>query len=306
MKIFTKIQQILKDGKYTQEELAHELNVSFTTLNSWVNNRSTPYKRNQVIINLLYLKITGQQIVPESELQYKRKELFKKSGKYKNLLKYIVSRKDLVDQLGLSLTYNSNRLEGSTLSKGETRDILFNNMVIKDKTLVEHMEAKNHHTAWEYLLKYLSQRGKINEQLSLKLHQILMNGIWESAGTYRTHNVRMVGSYVPTTNHLSISKKLKTFYKSFEKTKSLTLTKTVSLHGDFEQIHPFADGNGRVGRLLLNGILLSIDFPPAIILQEKKNMYLKYLQKYQMQKEITQLENFIMDAILEGFKLIET
>jgi len=286
MTIIHKIQTILKEGEFTQGKLAQKIGVSSVTLNSWVNGRSIPYKKHQEAITELFLGVTGELIISEEDLQIKRDILIQQSKQYKGITKFIVGRVDLIDEFGLALTYNSNRLEGSTLTIGDTKDILFNNSVIENKSMVEHLEARNHHAAWKYLLKYLFDGGNINEKLGLKLHQILMNGILENAGEYRKHNVRIVGSYVPTANYLSIDRLLKLLYKASENV--VSISEASCLHGDFEKIHPFTDGNGRVGRLLLNGVLLKMNLPPAIIHQG------------------TQLEDFIMDAVLDGFEIMDS
>ena len=83
------------------------------------------------------------------------------------------------------------------------------------------------------------------------------------------------------------------------------IASVANVHSQFEQIHPFSDGNGRVGRLLLNAMLLKANFVPAIIRQEQKRLYYIYLYKAQTQNDQSQLEDFLCTAILDGFKIIE-
>ena len=80
---------------------------------------------------------------------------------------------------------------------------------------------------------------------------------------------------------------------------------SAGIHGRFEQIHPFSDGNGRVGRLLLSAMLLKKNIAPAIIRQEQKQLYYTYLYKAQAKNDTSQLEDFICDAIIDGFKILE-
>ena len=89
-----------------------------------------------------------------------------------------------------------------------------------------------------------------------------------------------------------------------EKTKDV-IALSAGVHSKFEQIHPFGDGNGRVGRLLMNAMLLSANLAPAIIRQEQKQLYYAYLYKAQTKDDQSQLESFLCDAVLDGFGILE-
>ena len=113
--------KIIKDfSGLTQEKLAKELEVSFATLNSWINGRSVPHKKKQSQIDEFYAKYSGTKIIPETVLDAKKDILDKKSRKHKNILAIIINNPDIYDQFVLSLTYNTNRIEGSTLTEDET------------------------------------------------------------------------------------------------------------------------------------------------------------------------------------------
>ena len=125
--------------------------------------------------------------------------------KYQNPFALITFRKDIYDQFVLSLTYHTNSIEGSTLTEQETAAVIFHDSALPDKSLVEQIEAKNHQTALQYIFRKIIKRGlKLDEELILKLHAILMNGIRDDAGLYRRHAVRIVGANVPTANYLRI------------------------------------------------------------------------------------------------------
>ncbi|MCX6800396.1 MAG: Fic family protein, partial [Candidatus Falkowbacteria bacterium] len=172
-------------------------------------------------------------------------------------------------------------------------------------SLTEQLEAKNHQTALNYLFNYIDKKEKIDEALVLKLHSILMNGVRPDAGVYRNHGVRITGVNLPTANYMSIPKLIsKAMARITEKTKDI-IALSASVHSEFEQIHPFGDGNGRVGRLLMNTMLLSANFAPAIIRQQQKQLYYTYLYKAQTKKDQSQLEDFICGTVMDGFKIVD-
>ncbi|MFH1284114.1 MAG: Fic family protein [Candidatus Peregrinibacteria bacterium] len=306
MTISEKLKIIKSLSGATQEQLAQKFNVSFATINSWINGKSTPHPKAQTIIDELYKEYTGQKIIPENILQAKKELIISKSKKHKNLLKTILDQPDIQDEFTLLLTYNTNSIEGSTLSENETGAILFHNKVLPNKTLVEQMEVKNHQAALQYLFQYLSSaKNKINENLILKLHGILMNGIRDDAGFYRKHSVRIVGSNVPTSNYIKIPTLMAELDKSINASQKDKIGQIAKIHSNFEKIHPFGDGNGRIGRLIISAMLIRENMPPAVIRQEKKQLYYTFLNKAQTQGDPSLLEDFLCDAILDGFKIIE-
>ncbi len=296
---------ILKQAGLTQEKLASELTVSFPTLNSWINERSTPRASAQTKIAELYRKYTGDTGIPLSQLGKKYTLLLQKQKLYPRLLALILKRPDLADEFMLSLTYHSNRMEGNTLTEDETADVLFKKNPLPNKTFIEQLEVKNHQTALLYLWSHL-RNDPLNESWILKIHGILMNGIREDSGFYRNHAVRIVGSHVPTANYLKIPILMKEFVKRLPCKKGGNIFRQCAiLHAEFEKIHPFSDGNGRVGRLLLQALLLKAGFAPALIREEKKRLYYTFLRKAQLENDTSPLEDFIMDGVLDGYGLFE-
>ncbi|MCK5212011.1 Fic family protein [Candidatus Parcubacteria bacterium] len=305
MTISEKLKIIKRLSGFTQESLAQELGVSFATLNSWINDKSKPHKNKIDRIDNLLSKYTGVSVVNKEVSVTKKDIIKKKAKKYKNILRLILSRNDLYDQFILSLTYNTNRIEGSTLSEDETAAVIFRNETIANKDLVEHLEAKNHQTAIKFLFTYL-KTDKINEDLILKLHGLLMNGIRDDAGRYRRHGVRIVGSNVPTANYLKVPKLMVELIKNINKKQTDIIKQATIIHSKFEQIHPFSDGNGRIGRLILSAMFLLNNLPPAVIENKEKKLYLSYLRKSQLKSDFLSLDDLMCDAILNGFRIIES
>ncbi len=305
MNIPQKLQLIKKITGLTQEILAKELGVSFVTLNSWINNRSIPRLKKQQIIDDLYYKYTGQKDIPNNALDAKKRLLADKSKKYKNIIKIINSNTDIFEQFVLELTYNSNKIEGSTLTEDETADILFNNCTIPNKDVIEHLEVKNHQSVLSFLFNKVKNGFVIDEKYILKLHSILMNSIREDAGNYRTHGVRIVGSNVPTSNYLKVPEKMNKLIRDINKSEKDLISHVANIHSCFEKIHPFSDGNGRIGRLLIQTMLLRSNYAPAVIKQDNKRLYLTYLRKSQLEGRFSMWEDFLCDSVLVGFDILD-
>ncbi|MCX6737036.1 MAG: Fic family protein, partial [Candidatus Parcubacteria bacterium] len=235
----------------------------------------------------------------------KKQILDQKSSKHKNVILEILDNPDIRDQFILKLTYHSNSIEGSTLSEPDTAAILFDNAALPNKSLTEQLEAKNHQTALNYLFDHIAKKQKIDEDLVLKLHGILMNGVRPDAGSYRNHSVHITGVNLPTANYIKIPNLMSKVMVEAGKASKDIIGLSASVHSQLEQIHPFSDGNGRVGRLLMNAMLLKKNLTPAIIYQQQKQLYYTYLYKAQTKDDHSQLEDFLCDAVMDGFKILE-
>ncbi|MFH1047066.1 MAG: Fic family protein [Patescibacteria group bacterium] len=300
-----RLQTILKTLDLTQTELAGRLGVSFVAFNNWWTGKAEPRPKMQARIDDLYKEVTGQKTVSDENLAAKKKTLADKSAEHKNVIREILDSQDIYDEFVLQLTYNSNSIEGSTLNRPDTAAILFDDSTVPNHSLIEHLEARNHHAALDYLLQHLNRCGVIDKRLILDLHAKLMNGILRDAGRYRDHAVRLLGVPLPTANPVSVPQKIaEVMAYAVEPTDDI-IAKAVAVHASFEQIHPFADGNGRVGRLLLAAMLLRANLPPAIIEQERKQLYYAYLYKAQTSDDQSQLQSFLCDAVMSGFGILE-
>lgn len=306
MKISEKLKTIQQITGMTQTELAAKIGVSFAALNSLINSKSEPRQKTAAAIQELYETVTGVKKIPANAIALKKQVILAKSKKYPNILKSITDNKSILDEFILELTYHTNRIEGSTLSEGETAAILFENSSIEGKSLVEQLEAKNHQTALLYLFNILGKSKKITEEIILKLHSILLNSINSDAGFYRRHGVRIVGANLATANYLKVPRLMRELAIDINKSRSDIIAQAAEIHARFEQIHPFSDGNGRIGRLILQAMMLRKNLPPAVIKQDKKVLYLQYLNKAQTAGDQSLLDDFICDAINEGYKILES
>lgn len=300
-----KLRIIQKNLGITQTKLAERFGVSFVAFNNWWLGKSIPRKKAEVLIEDLFLEVIGQKVISNDRLILKKQIIKKRSISHKNVIDEILKNKDIYDEFVLKLTYHSNSIEGSTLTEADTKAVLFDNVALQNKTLIEQLEAKNHQTALNYLFDYIFKKGEINESLILKLHSILMNGIRPDAGLYRNHGVRILGVNLPTANYIRVPDLIKSVILDIKNGHKDIISTSAKVHSHFEQIHPFSDGNGRIGRLIMAGMLLKNNLTPAIIHQQQKQLYYTYLYKAQTKDDHSQLEDFLCDTILSGFDILE-
>lgn len=135
------------------------------------------------------------------------------------------------------------------------------------------------------MVDYCLSHATFDTEYILHLHTILMNSIMIDAGSYRRHNVRIVGTFVPTANYLKVPEKISQWiekYGSLSGKKELLIQKIAKSHAEFESIHPFSDGNGRIGRLLMATQLLQMKLAPCIVEKKKRKEYYTALQSSQI------------------------
>lgn len=291
-----KLNAILSASGWSQEQLARELNVSFPTLNSWVNERSQPRPKAIQKIEELYLTIVGGEDVDVTELIVLKKTVLQIAFSPKVLL----SDEESLKKLTLHLTYHTNTIEGSTMTLSDVEDVVFGQKVLSNRTAIEQTEARNHQAALYWLIDTLVADGKdfvINEGLVLGLHLRLMNGIIGDAGQYRKHAVRIMGTHVTLANWQKVPQLMQDFTTTYSKKSSDIITQLAESHAAFEKIHPFSDGNGRTGRLILLAQALQAGLIPPLVLKERKSAYYKYLALAQTEDNHLPLELFLAQSM---------
>lgn len=188
--------------------------------------------------------------------------------------------KRLKSELAIEWTYNSNAIEGNTLTLQETRLVLEQGITIKGKNLSEHFEAKNHEKAI-YLVEELAKpKYTLKEKDIFDVHSLVLENIEsEFAGRYRNGQVRILGANFIPPNYVKISGLMKELVShANENPEKLNQVELVAkFHHKFVWIHPFFDGNGRTARLLMNLLLMKFGYPPAIILKNNRKQYYRSL-----------------------------
>ena len=193
----------------------------------------------------------------------KKKEL----DKYRPLDKAIVNR--LREQFLVEWTYNSNAIEGNTLTLQETELVLRNGITVGNKSLNEHFEVINHKAGIDFIYKAIQKKVKFSKTFILNLHELILTKINdENAGVFRRTQVRILGSRHIPPNPLKINSLIEDmvswYYENYSKLSVPELAAWI--HFKFVHIHPFIDGNGRTARLIMNLVLIQHGYPPAVIL----------------------------------------
>lgn len=199
--------------------------------------------------------------------------------------------------------YNSNAIENSTLTLKETEKILLELEVSRDISLREVFEAKNLARVTEYIRTKKSEKTEMSKDFALLLHRMLMGGINDGiAGHFRIKGEYVrVGTYIaPPPEHVErmIERILVEYSSNFS---TYFLDKISKFHLDFERIHPFVDGNGRIGRVLINWQLMSLGFPYVIIRNKDKKYYYRAFTEYNDAKKTKTMERTLGLGLMESF-----
>lgn len=192
-------------------------------------------------------------------------------------------------------TYNSNAIEGNTLSLIETKVVLEDGLTVGGKRLQEHLEVVNHAEAIDFVEEQVQKHSTLDEHTLKLIHYLILKNIDnENAGRYRSINVRISGSKHEPPHFLQVPPEMKDLFVWYERAKEeLHPVELAALfHFKFVYIHPFADGNGRTARLLMNLILMGHGFPPAIVKAEN-DQRLRYYETLEMASTGKNLEPFI-------------
>jgi len=186
------------------------------------------------------------------------------------------------ESLSIEWTYNSNSIEGNTMSLRETQMVLQEGITVKGKSLREHFETHNHDKAIDYLYSIINEEYTLRSIDILSLHGLVLRSIEEDfAGRIRNGGVRITGANFTPPNANKVPDLLDELI-DFINTNPLNLNAielATIFHHKLVWIHPFFDGNGRTVRLSMNLLLMRCGFPPAIILKNDRKKYYEALNQ---------------------------
>ena len=184
----------------------------------------------------------------------------------------------LKKQMMIEYTYNSNAIEGNTLTLRETQLIIEEGMTVGGKSITETLEAKNHPEAIKFVERLVDAKSELTEEVILQLHKLIMSNITEDAGHYRTTGVKITGATFMPPPSSEVKPRIDELLKWMrENPDELTPIELATVfHHRFVQIHPFSEGNGRTARLSMNALLMKAGYP--FIATVPKLDRLKYLK----------------------------
>ncbi len=210
----------------------------------------------------------------------------------------------LNDDLRVFLTYHSNAIEGNTLSLRETQMVIDYGLTVHGHPLREYLEATNHAAAYSYLTMLVDEQTPITHETILTLHGMVMDKILEAKGEFRTSPVYIRGANMtppPAGQVESLMREWVAWIDSQGREYEPVIRAAIAHHG-FEAVHPFVDGNGRVGRLLLNLMLMREGYPPALLLRDWRVRYIQALDTANT-GNYSPLANMIGQAVEAGLDL---
>ncbi|MBI2426889.1 MAG: Fic family protein [Candidatus Kerfeldbacteria bacterium] len=217
-----------------------------------------------------------------SIVKIRLEEKLAKLNKLRPLPKSAVQK--LREKFQIEMTYNSNAIEGNSLTLKETFLVINEGITVKGKPLKDHVEAKNHYAALEYLYDLVDKERKhtISEILIRNLHQMIIQETdKEWAGRYRNANVIIGGSKHTPPDALEVPQKMRGLisWLKAQKGKTHIIELSALLHHKLVHIHRFFDGNGRTARLAMNVFLMQAGYPLVVILKNDRKKYYDVLDK---------------------------
>jgi len=177
-------------------------------------------------------------------------------------------------------TYNSNAIEGSTLTLSDTHIVIVEGLTIDKKPVSDHLDAINHKEAILYILELSKYNNMISEIDIKNIHSLVMANNSKIKGIYRNHDVRISGTEYTPPSFLKVESEMAKLMEDYLSDDRHPVEKIADLHVLFERVHPFSDGNGRTGRLIMNLELIKAGYQPVDIKFRDRAKYIRSLQDY--------------------------
>lgn len=211
----------------------------------------------------------------------------------------------LNEEFAIEYTYNSNAIEGNTLTLRET-DMVLRGITVDKKPLKDHMEAVGHKEAFDYVGELVKENVPLSEYIIKQIHFLVLADKREDRGVYRRVPVRIVGAAHEPVQPYMIAPKMEELLIDYNKSTEHIITRLSKFHIEFEAIHPFIDGNGRTGRLLVNLELMKAGFPPIDIKFTDRAAYYNAFDEYHVKHDLSAMESLFARYVNERLDLYLT
>jgi len=206
--------------------------------------------------------------------------------------------KRLQDEFLVEFTYNSNAIEGNTLSLKETALVL-EGVTIDQKPLKDHLEAVGHRDAFLYVNKLVSEKTPICERVIRNIHALVLIDRPEDRGVYRRIPVKIMGAFQKPPQPYLVPVQMEQLVADLAHDKRHRIEKAAVFHLKFEGIHPFIDGNGRTGRLLLNLMLMQAGYPPIDVKFTDRKRYYAGFDSYYRDNDASPMVKMVAEYTQE-------
>ena len=201
----------------------------------------------------------------------------------------------LTEEFIIEYTYNSNAIEGNTLTLRET-DMVLRGLTIDRKPLKDHMEAVGHKEAFDFVRDLVKEQVPLSESIIKRIHYLVLADKREDRGVYRRVPVKIMGAKHEPAQPYLIQPKMEQLLEDYKNNTDHIIPRLARFHIEFEGIHPFIDGNGRTGRLLVNLELMKAGYPPIDIKFADRISYYNAFDEYHVKHDLG-----VMEKLFAGY-----
>lgn len=280
---YKKLFLMMEEREITKEKLKKETGISSATIAKLSKNEEISMATIQTLCDFFDCQ-PGAIMSYEKEIN-KDSILFKLREEMEMKLKG-----GLYHQTQIRLAYNSNHMEGSRLTEDQTRSIYETKTIgitEGSEKIDDIIETVNHFRCFDYIISIADK--DLSEDIIKHIHLLLKNGTsdsqkeWFAVGDYKKRP-NVIGDMIETTHPSKVAAETKKLLQAYRENSNITFEDIIDFHYKFEKIHPFQDGNGRVGRLIMFKECLKYNIPPFIIEDKSQDYYKRGLKEYTVEK----------------------
>lgn len=287
-----KLDALVNEAGFTPTGLADHFETTYRTIRRWITGEALPHPSSSQDIDELFKE--------HVDLCGAAEQAKKRLGNPIDLLK---KNNALREKLFVLVTYHSNAIEGSRMTMKETEQAI-DGQIVRGKTQLEMFEAINHRNALQYMLDEVKPGFHITQEYILRLHSIVMYNFRDKLpGKYRTGHVNLTNTEKKLPSAQEVPVRMNSFLKGINRYQKNPIASIAADHYEFESIHPFFDGNGRVGRILMMTQFLSLGYAPPVIRIDDQYAYYLALGKGDM-GDFKNLVQMIAESSLRGYELM--